>query len=158
MRLMLVVVAVIALLTGCVHTPPWTPREQCAANGMLLDGIGMSRGEASGVASGGGVIVGTRASSYGESLSCRRPITADETCEVRAARASLDVKDAFETGWRNLYIGLGYAAFAVPGLFILYLSTVDKHEAEKNAAEAYVQTLASCATPQPATIAGPPGW
>jgi hypothetical protein len=135
--------SVVGLLGACVHAPIWSPQEQCAANGLVLNGVVSSHGETVAVASGGAIVV-ANAESTDESVSCRRPATIDETCEVRAATASLRVKLDFGTGWRNAMIGVGYVVYILPGLVLLLIFDSQKNSTADDAENVYADTLYRC--------------
>jgi hypothetical protein len=133
-------------LVACVHRPPVTPREQCAAHGLALHGIAMASGRDVGVASADGVTVVATSSSYDENVSCRRAMTHEEVCELQAPAASLRVKLDFSTGWRNALIGVGYVAYILPGVILWFVfdsqSDAAGDRAHRTAQSAYASCLA----------------
>jgi len=116
------IVAVMAAVvgSGCVHRPPLTPAEQCAEQGMILEGMSLSTSGGVGVATVNGTTAIARSSSYGETVACRRPATSTDHCEVASYSEAARRKGEFNTGWRNLLIGVGYVVYILPGL-VLYL-------------------------------------
>lgn len=85
----IIVVALFA--AGCAHSVGLAPVEQCGTVGMVVDGIAFSSGAGASVATSPGGVAFGRSNSNGESVSCRRPTTPEETCEARAGAAAADV-------------------------------------------------------------------
>jgi hypothetical protein len=138
------VVLVAALLVACVHRPPLSAREQCAGEGMLLAGVSSYSSSSSGVATTGGTTAWARGASYDEGVSCRRPETHEEKCEVTGAMVSRDIKLGFAERPRNVVIGAGYILFVVPGLLMYMIFSNDKSETHARAKSERAAVLARC--------------
>lgn len=133
------------VLAGCVHAIPRTPQEYCAAQGMVAEGFASSSGVATGYVptqNGGAVVVGRL---RGESVSCRRPQTPQEQCEVAIAMASGGPKIGNEdVRGRNLLIGAGYFFFLLPGIAMYFAFDSGIDGAERRSTEAGNASRAQC--------------
>lgn len=137
-------VLMVTAAAGCVHAIPLAGAEQCARNGMLLEGMTMSEGSAIGIASGGGFTSVATGRSYGESVSCRRPATQFEACEIAAARASGLVKLDWDQRGRNLLIYVGYLAFILPGVIFSAIFIGQENDVRDSARDTYAETYTTC--------------
>ncbi len=144
------------MCVGCVHRPGISPAEQCAAQGMLLGGMSMSSATSRGVAVSGEYVAVARGDAYSEAVSCVRPSTVDEQCEVEGERASLGKKAEFSPTGYNIALGIGYLLYILPGL-VIYVFVHDADEgAAIDARQAGYAARNSClARAQPVRLAPP---
>ncbi|HEY1554775.1 MAG TPA: hypothetical protein VGF94_08075 [Kofleriaceae bacterium] len=94
LRVVLVAAAVM-LCAASAHEakgPTLTAREQCAANGLLLDAMNLGAGTMDSATRSGLVTVRSNAYASGRDVSCRRANTLDEVCEVQESLASAEAK------------------------------------------------------------------
>lgn len=68
-------------LVGCMHAAVLNPTEICGAQNMVL--AGTTSGESA----------GTSGENSSREVSCRRPETNRDACEIRAATASIAIKE-----------------------------------------------------------------
>lgn len=146
--------AVIAF-AGCVHAIPLAPVQQCGMQNMVADGVGFSSGQSTGAAYGTGGWAVSGVSSYGQSVSCRRPALPAEQCEAIAGMRSGSVRAAWDPSWRNLLIGLGTVAFIVPGIVASIAFHVGRDQTIDESATVYNEQLTGCMSHVTST-AGPP--
>lgn len=100
---------------------------------MVFGGITATTSEDHSVAFVNGRVIPIASSGVSQSVSCRRPETPKDDCEITAASVSRALKDDYGTAGRNLLIGVGWVAFVVPGLV---LSIVFHQESETTGASA----------------------
>lgn len=125
MRRALVLVTIAA---GCVHEPELSGTEYCGARGLVFAGTTSTTMEDRSVA-----FVGTRpivvvSAGEAESLSCRRPDTQQDDCEIQAAAVSRAVKEDWSATGRNWLIVAGAVAFVIPGLVLSHFFTEEMED------------------------------
>ena len=149
---------ILALTVGCVHAIPLGPVEQCAQQGMALQGVTLSSGVSTGFAAGnnGGYLY-SRGAAYGQAVSCQMPTSAQQQCIIAAARRSGFMKADYEPFGRNVLIGLGYVLFIIPGIALSIVFEVGRDDYEDEALAAYNSELQRCVQPA-ADTRRPPGW
>jgi hypothetical protein len=110
---------------------------------MVLTGMAMSSGGAVATATDGTTTAWARSSSYGESVSCQRPMTPAEVCEVRGALVARGIKLDYSTDWRNVLIGIGYVLYILPGV-VLYFALDGGDEVAEEATLAGIRVRDEC--------------
>src|ERR1043165_9848879 len=85
---------------GCVRRIPLTPVEECAVQGMALEGVAMTSGNAHVYMGNGRFAHGV---SYGQSVSCRQP-SREELCSIQAAQRSAALKLDYSPMGRNVVL------------------------------------------------------
>jgi len=131
------IVAMVLVLVGCMKDLPVRAPEQCATQGMVLEGETTKIGEDD------------------PDLHCRRAQTTADTCELNAAQKSLGARLDYSTGGRNGLIFLGYVAFIVPGILLSVIFSGERNGIAEDADRTYADELAKCSVP--AEVTGPPG-
>ena len=101
-------------LTGCVHEIGSGNHQNCAFQGMVLDGVDL--GSASATTTGPKFRT-YQTNAYSESARCSRPKTDEEKCQISAYQRSWQPAADFNknVGLDNFAVGLGYCLFILPG-------------------------------------------
>lgn len=115
-----------ALASGCATAIPYTYQEHCAFDGMKLQGVQHSHGQAM-VYSQGHLASGH---SYGTGVSCEIPKTDADKAEVNHIREAAQPKADYNRniGPKRLLTGVGYVLWILPGIGakLYYDSQYDK--------------------------------
>jgi len=125
------------LVAGCMHDLPVRAPEQCATQGMVLEGETTKIGEDD------------------PELHCRRVRSPVDACELQAAQKSLAARLDYSTGGRNWLIFVGYAAFIGPGVLLSIVFGRQRDRILAAADQSYIDELATCSAP--VEVSGPPG-
>ena len=128
------------------------------SQGMVLAGMSMASATSTGVASVGGYVAVSNGAAYSEAVSCVRPMSVDQQCEIEGAQWSLAKKGEFSPTGYNVLLGVGYVFYVIPGL-IIYAFVHDADEYAAADAERVGQAARnSClARMQPAQTITPSG-
>ena len=135
-------------MTGCVHKIGLSNAQVCAADDMTLAGVG--HGSSTAIATSGGVWATAAGSS--QSISCVKPSTPEEKCDVAANRAVLGPVSEWNSGVtsKNLLLGLGYTFYVIPGVILYNVSYSDQEkQAYVDADSAYRQEMNRCTSGTP---------
>lgn len=131
------------LLLGCAHNIPLTYDEYCAQDGLYF--IGTNDTHSSGLGSDfRGNFVGL--SSKSRNISCARPQTKIEKCEVSKSSELLKIKNKFNDGkpTRNIITGAGYLLYIFPGVIAYLIYDGERDGVEYEVAQANKRLANSC--------------
>jgi hypothetical protein len=111
-----ILVLIPAMLSGCATRIAYSPKQKCAMDEMVLQGIQHS--DSSAMAYNWQTRSVVTASGNTESVSCRVPANDQEKAEAQAINRSLGPIHEYNSGigGKNLLVGIGYLFYIVPGV------------------------------------------
>ena len=105
---------------GCVHRIPLTYQEYCGQQGLVFNSVRDDSGSARAYNYRTQSVV--RASSFNRSISCERPKSEVDNCEIESTGQAGILKSEYNSGVlaRNYLIGAGYFLWVLPGVAAYY--------------------------------------
>ena len=146
MRTLAILISIVLTTSGCVHRLSMANNQQCASEGMVLDGVDMGSTSAASI--------GPNFSTYSTSarsnvVRCSMPKKEADKCKIGVYLKSMNPKEEFNQhiGWKNLLIGVGYS-YLIPGIAAYYYFDNQRDQAYGDALKIIDEGTKTCESPQ----------